>query len=71
MEMEVKRVLSVEFNGDVSQMLEKYRSSMILETGVIDHKALEIGEEAWNLFQALQKHNLSLSWVFEKLLSIG
>lgn len=71
MEEEVKRVLEVEFKGDVEKMMEKYGNSMILETGVIDHKALFLGIDTWSMFQMLQKYNLSLSWVFEKLFSMA
>lgn len=67
----MKRATEIEFNGDAQKMIEKYGNSMILETAVIDHKALGLGIDTWSLFQALQKYNLSLSWVYEKLFRIG
>ncbi len=53
MSLVVKERLIVEFEGNVKALLEKYADSMILEIGVIDRQAMELGIDTWGIFQAM------------------
>ena len=37
---------------------------------VIDKKAMDLGIEPWGLFQAMQRYNYNLSYIFEQFMMV-